>query len=245
MTKGNIDRTFKSTSKVQTIQVEPDTYFSQDYDSKGRFCSYWHQIQECISLKPEKMLEIGIGNGFVSKYLRERGLNIVTLDIDMRLKPDVVGTILDLPFGDESFDVVLCCEVIEHLPFDDLKKALSEIFRVSKSYAVLSTRDVSRVYRFIVMVPLIGEMKKLVPLPELRKPAHIIFDGQHYWEIGKAGYPLRRITKEMQKAGFQVVRTYRVFEKYRHRFFILKKHIRGKSDMWTKAYLGGRIFGVT
>lgn len=222
MTEENMDRVFQSKGKSQTIQVEPDTYFSQDYDSKGRFCSYWHQIQESISLKPEKMLEIGIGNGFVSKYLQERGLDIVTLDIDRRLKPGIIGTILDLPFANESFDVVVCCEVIEHLPFGDLNKAFSEIFRVSNSFAVLSTRDVSRVYHFNVGVPLIGEIKRLIPLPNLRKPTHN-FDGQHYWEIGKAGYPLKRVMAEMQNVGFQVVRTYRVFEKYQHGFFVLKK----------------------
>lgn len=222
MTKGNTERAFQLKGKVPMVQVEPDAYFSRGYDSKGRFCSYWHQIQESISLKPEKILEVGIGNGFVSKYLKERGLNIVTLDIDRRLKPDVVGTILDLPFADESFDVVGCYEVIEHLPFDDLNKALSEIFRVSNSFALLSTRDISGAFRFSVGTPFIGEIKRLITLPKLRKPVHN-FDGQHYWEIGKAGYPLKRVIMEMQNVGFQIVRTYRVFEKHHHRFFILKK----------------------
>lgn len=222
MTEGNTEWAFQLKRKGPMVQVEPDAYFSKNYDSKGRFCSYWHQIQESISLKPEKMLEVGIGNGFVSKYLKERGLNIVTLDIDGRLKPDVVGTILGLPFADESFDVVGCYEVIEHLPFGDLNKALSEIFRVSSSFALLSTRDISGVLRFSVGVPFIGEIRRLIPLPRLRKPVHN-FDGQHYWEIGKAGYPLKRVKMEMQNVGFQIVRTYRVFEKYQHRFFILKK----------------------
>lgn len=203
-------------------QVEPDHYFSIGYDSKGRFCSYWHQINEIFSLKPEKVLEIGVGNGFVSKYLKERGLNIVTLDIDRRLKPDVLGAILTLPFANASFDVVTCYEVLEHSPFADFNKALSEIFRVSNSFAVLSTPDVSRVYRFSVGVPFIGEIKRLIPLPRLRKSVHN-FDGQHYWEIGKAGYPLQRVTDEIRGSGFEIKKTFRVFEKPYHRFFILRK----------------------
>lgn len=204
------------------IQVEPEAYFNEQYNSKRRFCSYWHQIKESISLKPERMLEIGVGNSFVSNYLKERGLSIITLDIDKRLKPDIVGTILELPFADESFDVVGCFEVIEHLSFSDLNRALSEIFRVSKSFAVLSTIDVSRANRFNVEVPLVGEIKRLIPLPRIRKLVHN-FDGQHYWEIGKAGYSLKRVVMEIQNAGFQVLRTYRVFENYHHRFFILRK----------------------
>jgi len=52
------------------------------------------------------------------------------------------------------------------------------------------------------------------------------FDGQHYWEIGKAGYSLNKIINEIQKTGFKVEKTYRIFENPYHRFFILKKRKR-------------------
>lgn len=99
------------------------------------------------------MLEIGIENGFVSKYLKERKLDIITLDIDKRLNPDVVGNILNIPFADESFDVVVCYELLEHLPYDNFYKAISEIFRVCNSYTLLSLPDINRVYRFDVQIP--------------------------------------------------------------------------------------------
>jgi len=44
---------------------------------------------------------------------------------------------------------------------------------------------------------------------------------QHHWEIGKAGYPLRKMMIEMQNAGFEINKTYRVFEMPYHRFFVL------------------------
>lgn len=34
------------------------------------------------------------------------------------------------------------------------------------------------------------------------------FDGEYYWEIGKAGYPLSKIIYEIRKAGFKVEKTY-------------------------------------
>lgn len=49
------------------------------------------------------------------------------------------------------------------------------------------------------------------------------FNGEHYWEIGKAGYPLSKITKDIEKAGFKIIKTYRIFENPYHRFFVLKK----------------------
>ncbi len=129
-------------------QVEPNHYFNESYDSKSRFISYWYQIHEIVGLRPKRILEIGIGNGFVSKYLKERRVNVLTLDIDKKLNPDIVGNVLDVPFSDNSFEVVACYEILEHIQYEKFCKALSEIFRVSKSYAILSLPDVSRVYRF-------------------------------------------------------------------------------------------------
>jgi len=204
------------------LQVRPDHYYDIDYDTKQRFCSYWHQIHEILLLKQNEVLEIGVGNRFVSNYLRERGINIVTLDIDKELKPDVVGSVLDIPFRDNSFQIVACYELLEHLPYEYVAKALSEISRVSKQYVILSLPDVNRVYRIYIYIPKIGEIKRLLPLPRIRKPIHK-FDGQHYWEIGKAGYSLKRVVGDMQKEGLQLERTYRVFEHPYHRFFILRK----------------------
>lgn len=204
------------------LQVEPNHYFNEFYDSKKRWISYWHQINEIIKLNPKRVLEIGIGNSFVSKYLKERKLNIVTLDIDSRLNPDVVGSVLNIPLKDNSFDVVACYEVLEHLPYENFSRALSEIFRVSNSYAILSLPDVSRVYRLYVHIPKMGVFKRLIPLPRIKSPIHK-FDGEHYWEIGKAGYPLNRIIKDIQKAGFKIEKTYRIFENPNHRFFIARK----------------------
>jgi len=210
-------------------------YRCNDYDSKERFCSYWHQINEVLSFAPEKVLEVGIGNGFVSNYIKNRGIKVITLDIDKRLNPDVVGTVLELPFSNASFDVVTCCEVLEHLPYKDFRKALSEMFRVSKSRTIVSLPDISRVYRVLVHLPKIGEIKKLISLPWIKKPTHN-FNQEHYldrgeygysiphcWEIGEVDYSLSKIINDIKSIGFKITKTYRVFEKPCHRFFVLAK----------------------
>lgn len=46
------------------------------------------------------------------------------------------GHVYDLPFKDESFDLVFTAGVLIHVPLVDLPKALSEIYRVSGRYVL-------------------------------------------------------------------------------------------------------------
>ena len=204
------------------IQVPVEHYFKKSYDTKARFISYWHQIDEIVQFNPTTILEIGIGNGFVSDYLKKRGYNIKTIDIDERLKPDYIGNVLNLPFDDSSFQVVSCCEVLEHIPYENFKTALSEIYRVTNNYAIISIPDVTRAYRLDIQIPKIGEITKLIVLPKRKKIIHK-FDGEHYWEIGKKNYPLNKIINDINLSGFTILKTYRIIEFKYHRFFILKK----------------------
>jgi SAM-dependent methyltransferase len=205
-----------------TIQVEPNHYFGELYDSKGRFISYWNQINELLRLKPASILEIGIGHGLVFNYVQRRGYDIISMDIDSRLNPNVAGSIICTPFLDGSFEVVACFELLEHLPYIQFLEALKELNRISKKYVILSIPDASWVYGFYIHIPMIGKFKRLISLPQLRLSNHA-FDGQHYWEIGKAGYPLKKILNDIHKAKFNIEKTYRDFEMIYHRFFLLKK----------------------
>ncbi len=204
------------------LQYGSKIYSRKGYDTKARFASYWHQINEILQKKPKNVLEIGVGNSFVSDYLKKKGVKIKTLDINKKFKPSITGSVLDIPFKESSFDLVACCEVLEHLPYDNFPKALSEIFRVAKHYTVISLPDTSRAYRFSMELPKIGIIKKLIFLPRLIKKNQPS-NKSHFWEIGQAAYPLKRIISDIKKAGFNIEKTYRVFDNPYHRFFILKK----------------------
>lgn len=204
------------------INGEKVIYFQKDYDSKERFCSYWHQIDEILSRKPQRILEVGIGNGFVAKYLKDKGSDVFTIDMIPALKPDIVASVKALPFLNGSFQVVACYEVLEHLPYREFKDSLIELTRISNHYVLLSLPDVTTVYRFNIELPKGIFFKKLIPHPFPRGNYHK-YDGQHYWEIGRKGYPLKRIRSEIMSAGCKITKSYRVFENYYHRFFILEK----------------------
>jgi len=197
-------------------------YFERTYDVKGRFSSYWHQVDEIISLQPEKVLEVGIGNSFVSNYLKERGIDITSIDVFHGLRPNITASVLAIPFCDETFDVIACYEVLEHLPYNDFPNALKELARVSQRHIILSVPDITTVYRFYIELPKIKAIKKLIPHPFHRVTGHK-FDDEHHWEIGKKGYNLQRIKLDIINSGLNILKTYRVFEFYYHRFFVLTK----------------------
>lgn len=118
--------------------------------------------------------------------------------------------------------MLACYEVLEHLPYRKFHKVISEIFRISEPHAILSLPDASRVYRFNAQIPKIGYIKMLAPLPRFKKPIHK-FDGEYCYEMGRTGYLLSKIVKDIQKAEFEIERTCRVFENFYHIFFILRK----------------------
>jgi SAM-dependent methyltransferase len=114
----------------------------------GRF----HQkiLSEILALAPESFLDAGCGEGFVARRILDTASNIDltgcdvsegALEIAARVNPEarfVTGSVVALPFPDRSFDVVGCFEVLEHLPGDVPRKALSELARVARRAVVLS-----------------------------------------------------------------------------------------------------------
>lgn len=192
------------------------------YDTKERFASYWHQINEAINLQPLSILEVGIGTKFVSSYLEKVGFKITTVDIIKELSPAVNASIIRLPFIEDCFDVCLCCEILEHLPFKHFSISLMELHRVCKSTLILSLPDVSWFLRTRFDAPLLSLPTNVISLPTIISDTHV-FDGEHYWEIGKKGYTLARIQKVITSCGFNIIKTYRVFENPYHRFFILDR----------------------
>ena len=203
--------------KLRKPQVDP-AHYEENYDTLPRFASYWHQVDQVVRREPGRVLEIGIGNGFLHRYLRAHGIDVHTLDFDERLKPDTVGSVLDLPFEDRSFDVVVCFETLEHLPWTDFQPALFELRRVSKRWVLLSLPDVTPFVRLDLTMGSKEGLRVLKTLPNLRPDEHH-FDGQHYWEIGKRGTPNKRICNVLRQSGLRLEEELRVFELPYHHYF--------------------------
>jgi len=204
-------------------QIEPDEYAPLKYNSPERLYSYGSQIETILETKPQHILEIGIGNGFVSRYLRDCGVRVVTLDLDARLKPSICGSVTDLPFIDNSFSTVSCCEVLEHLPYEIVPKALTELARISKQNVVISVPEVSPYFQWAYDLPFIGHGRALRSLHFWPWGKDHVFDGEHYWELGKKNYSLHAFMKTLESAGLTVLSYNRALSNPYHRFFVTKK----------------------
>lgn len=201
-------------------QVERSHYFAPSYLTPGRMAAYSYQFSEIVRLKPKSILEIGIGNGLLSFMLRQSGFDVTTLDFDPALEPDIVASVTDIPCPINSFDVVSCFEVLEHLPFEQFQKSLEEIKRVTRRYTVLSLPDARRSAR--VRIPFLGRREFLIQEPFYRQREHK-FNGEHYWEINTRGFRLKSIVTTIESSGFILDRTFRIWEFSAHRMFVLRK----------------------
>jgi SAM-dependent methyltransferase len=210
------------TGRVPTEpQGEKSDYFTPDYNSPGRLAGYAYQINEILALRPRRILEVGIGNGMVSSFLRQAGLAVTTFDTDEQLEPDIVGSVTAIPLADTSYEVVACFQVLEHLPFDLFVPVLKEICRVTSSYAVFSLPDVRPYFQCTFHLPLLGDRCLCLELP--RRFSRRTNNPQHYWELNARGYALPKIRAAIRQAGFTLLKTYRL-QMFRHqRICVLQK----------------------
>ena len=79
--------------------------------------------------KNYKVLHIAPEQEFLRKFKKMKNLDYTSADLFSPIV-DIKADILDLPFADESFDVIFCNHVLEHI--EDDRKAMSELYRVMK-----------------------------------------------------------------------------------------------------------------
>lgn len=79
--------------------------------------------------QPKKVLHVAPEQCFYKLFRNQKNLEYTTTDLFSPLA-DVKADICDLPFADNSYDVIFCNHVLEHITDDT--KAMNELFRVLK-----------------------------------------------------------------------------------------------------------------
>lgn len=198
-----------------------DRYLTSDYNHKARWSSFFYQIKLIREVNIKNVLEIGIGNGWVSRILSDYNIEVSTVDIDKRLNPDYVAHINSLPIKDSSYDAVCAFEVLEHLPFDEFVDNLKEMSRVSKKYVIISLPDKRRILaHFLFKIPFVKYIELFIKIPSFKKH---IFDGRHFWEIGKIEYPVSKIKNSIKDSGLTIIKSFVPPDSPMNHYFVMKK----------------------
>lgn len=82
------------------------------------------------SEKKLKVLHIAPEQCFLNIFKKQKNLDYTTSDLESPIA-DVKADICNLPFKDNSFDIIFCNHVLEHISDDT--KAMKELYRVMKS----------------------------------------------------------------------------------------------------------------
>lgn len=109
-------------------------------------------------LQIDTVLDVGCGEGFTLSKLKENKIGKKYEGIDASREAIYIGkkqypelnlkegNIYKLDYKDNSLDLVICTEVLEHL--ENPEKALRELLRVSKKYLIISVPNEPFFYLF-------------------------------------------------------------------------------------------------
>jgi 2-polyprenyl-3-methyl-5-hydroxy-6-metoxy-1,4-benzoquinol methylase len=141
-----------------------------------------------------KVLDVGCGEAYLRSHIKDY------VGIDIAGNPDIYFDLEQevLPFGDNSFDVVICLDALEHI--QSAHKILKEIFRVSKSHVVISLPNEYTLYfrlRFLLGKP----KKELGWFPR----------NQHKW-FGSYNQAREFVDFHAKKCDFVILKDFPVFQ---------------------------------
>lgn len=213
--------------KQDSLNVPGRDHYSATYLLGGRrLFSYAHQIESLLAFHPKRVLEVGVGTGIVSSTLKTVSIDVVTMDIKYDLQPDCVASVVSLPLQSEIFDVALCCQVLEHLPFNQFEQALNELARIAKLGVIISLPDAMPYYEIRLRLPKFRNIhctfSRRYQIQDQYRKDRLEIDG-HHWEIGYPGITLTYVMDLINESALRAEREWRVPEYPYHHFFVLRK----------------------
>jgi len=106
---------------------------SRSYGKRNHGCNAYPLV---LDLRPKTLLDVGCGKGNFVEWAKGRGIDAVGLDFASGY--GVQADLVNMPFPDNSFEMVTAFDVLEHLKPENLQGGLDEMFRVATKWWVLS-----------------------------------------------------------------------------------------------------------
>ena len=157
-----------------------------------------------VDWQDKKVLDLGCAGGFMAEALDDRGAQVTGIDpaaqaIEAARKHAEnrgisydVGVGEDLPYADNTFDVVVCVDVLEHV--QDLAKVIQEVKRTLKSGGLFFFDTINRnpVATFVT-ITIAEDVLKLLP-KDTHDPAMFIKPAELNAKLTDAGFTIDKMT---------------------------------------------------
>jgi SAM-dependent methyltransferase len=182
------------------------------YYGEKRVGQQWFQLRLLEGLPVKRVLEVGPYLGFVTALLDNAGYEVTTVDLSPRrfARPAVPHIQADLlrarPEELAGFDLILCCETLEHLPWESAGAVLRTFRRSGAPFLITSVPYEGLQLHFLLDVNLhrvrqrfaFRKGRSLRSLPPPKDPM------EHYWEIGYRGTSLAAWEQQLTGAGWRI-----------------------------------------
>ncbi len=116
-------------------RLPPDSWISaivsfRSIDSHERFVKITKLLKQTNS---HRILDVGSGS---TSPLRERGFQVLSIDIRHERGLDIIASATHLPFRNQTFDCVTAVDTIEHIKYNEREKALADMKRCGEKVII-------------------------------------------------------------------------------------------------------------
>lgn len=184
---------------LDDITYAYSTSWIHSLEAEEHWRLYWRQqkLMQDLVVPGQHVLEIGLGSGFTATYLRSKGVNVTTIDIDPDKHPDIVANIVSYEFSN-IYDAILAFEVFEHIPYQNFTVVLERLARACRYLFLSVPRNKTVWFRLVCKLP------KLRPISiELGRRQRRITEGHHWWEVDHGQITVGRLEDTFREYGFE------------------------------------------
>lgn len=187
-----------------------------------------------------KILEVGPGGKLTASVLKGLGFNYLTLDAQEDVSPDICCDIKEFKGSDyeNQFNLIAAFQILEHIPYENAIKALSEFKSASSEYIFISVPYHHRWLKLDMKAghkSFIGKaLKRMSTLKIFERPntpnrkyrEEFISRypyAVHFWEIGRGGLSLKKFIADVEsRVGVKLVDSFPNEIHPYHYYFVFK-----------------------